>query len=278
MLKKRILTSICIIPILGVIIWFGEPYFTIFIAIIGLVAFIEFCRMTNLIKDKLLTVFGVIWTLLFVGIRSPKLNSLIQPYISLDLLIPLIITSGMAISLFILLARKQKQGAFIDWAWTFAGILYVSWLLSYLVALRGLDNGRSWIFLAIFTTFGTDSTAFFVGSIMGKHKLAPTVSPKKTWEGAIGGLLGAVAVSLLFLLPTPVQLNAYLDWWQLVILALLISIFGQLGDLVESLLKRNTNVKDSGKLFPGHGGALDRIDSVVFAVVVVYYWVLWLIH
>ena len=78
-------------------------------------------------------------------------------------------------------------------------------------------------------------------------------------------------MSLLFLLPTPVQLTAYLNWWQLIIIGLLVSIFGQLGDLVESLFKRNTGVKDSGNIFPGHGGMLDRMDSIVFAVIVVYY-------
>jgi phosphatidate cytidylyltransferase len=271
MLKERIITSACVMPLLGVIIWFGEPYFTILIAIVGLLAFIEFCRLTNVIKGKPLTVFGIIWTLLFIAIRNPQLQSLIEPCISLDLLFPLLITSGVAISLIILLMRKQKQGAFTDWAWTFAGILYVGWLLSSLVALRGLDNGRSWAFLAIFATFGTDSAAFFIGKAIGKHKLAPSISPKKTWEGSIAGLFGAVAVSLLFLLPTPVRLNDYLNWWQIIILGLLISVFGQLGDLVESLLKRNTGVKDSGNFFPGHGGFLDRIDSIVFAVVLVYY-------
>ena len=80
-----------------------------------------------------------------------------------------------------------------------------------------------------------------------------------------------MAVSLLFLLPTPLKLTAYLNWWQLIIVGLLISVFGQLGDLIESLLKRNTGVKDSGNIFPGHGGMLDRMDSIVFAGVVVYY-------
>jgi phosphatidate cytidylyltransferase len=151
-------------------------------------------------------------------------------------------------------------------------------LLSYLVALRSLDGGRSWVFLAIFATFGSDSAAFLIGKTIGKNKLAPVVSPNKTWEGSIGGLLGAVIISLFFLLPTPVRLTAYVNWWQIIILGLMISVFGQLGDLVESLLKRNTGVKDSGNLFPGHGGMLDRMDSIVFAVVVVYYWVVWSIH
>jgi phosphatidate cytidylyltransferase len=274
MLKKRIITSACVIPILGVFIWFGEPYFTILVAVVGVLAFIEFSRLTNVIKDKSLTVFGVIWTLLLISFRNPKLQSMLEPYISLDSLLPSLITIGVAVSLIILLTRKQKQGAFTDWAWAFAGILYVGWFLSYLVALRGLDAGRSWAFLAILSTFGSDSAAFFIGKALGKHKLAPSISPKKTWEGSIAGLFGAVAVSLLFLLNTPVKLSGYLNWWQIIILGLLISVFGQLGDLVESLLKRNTGVKDSGNIFPGHGGMLDRMDSIVFAVIVIYYWVL----
>ncbi|MDD5289457.1 MAG: phosphatidate cytidylyltransferase [Dehalococcoidales bacterium] len=275
MLKNRIITAIWALPVLGVIIWFGEPYFTILFAIIGLLAVLEFYKLSRAIKAAPLTVFGGIWTLLFIAVRNPKLQSLIEPYVSFDLLIPLLITSGIAVSLIVLLTRRQKQSAFNDWAWTFAGILYVGWLLSYLVTLRGLNDGRSWVFLALFVTFGSDTAAYFVGRTTGKHKLAPAISPKKTWEGAIGGLLGAVIISLCFLLPTPVQLSAYLNWWQAVILGLLVSIFSQLGDLVESLLKRNAGAKDSGKLFPGHGGALDRLDSIVFAVVVVYYWVLY---
>jgi phosphatidate cytidylyltransferase len=234
-------------------------------------AFIEFSRLTNIIKGKRLTVFGAIWTMLFIVIRDPKLQTLLAPYFSLDLLVPLIITLGVAISLIILLTRRQKQGAFTDWAWTFAGIMYVGWLSSYLVAMRGLQDGKSWVFLAVLATFGSDSAAYFTGRLCGKHKLAPSISPGKTWEGSVGGLFGAAAVSLLFLLPTPLKLTAYLDWWQLILVGLMISIFGQLGDLVESLLKRNTGVKDSGNIFPGHGGMLDRLDSIVFAAIVVYY-------
>ena len=271
MLKNRIVTSAWAIPLLGVIIWFGEPYFTILIAIVGLLAAMEFYRLTKGLKAQPLTIFGVIWTILLIVIRNPTIHSWLASHIDVELLIPTIITFGMAVSLILLLTRKTKLGAFTDWAWTFAGILYIGLLLSYLVTLRGLDNGRSWVFLAIFATFGSDSAAYFVGKAIGKRKLAPDISPKKTWEGAIGGLVGAMAVSLLFLLPTPVQLTAYLNWWQIIIVGLLISVFGQLGDLVESLLKRNTGVKDSGNIFPGHGGMLDRMDSIVFAGVVVYY-------
>ena len=265
------MTSAWAIPLLGVIIWFGEPYFTIFISVVGLLAALEFYRLSKGAKAQPLTVFGIIWTILLIIVRDAWIRTQLAPYIDIELLAPNMITAGMAISLLLLLARKQKQGAFTDWSWTFAGIFYVGWLLSYLVALRGLDGGRSWLFLAILATFGSDSAAYFIGRLFGKQKLAPTISPKKTWEGAVGGLAGAAAVSLLFLLPTPLKLTAYLNWWQIIIVGLLISVFGQLGDLVESLFKRNTGVKDSGNIFPGHGGMLDRMDSIVFAVVLVYY-------
>jgi phosphatidate cytidylyltransferase len=271
MLKNRIVTTIWALPLVGIIIWFGEPYFTTFVAVVGLLAAIEFYRLTKGIKAQALTVFGIIWTILLILIRNPSIYARLSSYIDVEFIMPMIVTLGIAVSLVLLLGRKQKQGAFTDWSWTFAEILYVGWLLGYLVALRGLDNGRSWVFLAIFVTFGSDSTAYFIGSSFGKHKLAPTISPKKTWEGAIGGMAGAAAVSLLFLCVKPVQLTSYLNWWQLVIIALAISAVGLMGDLVESLFKRNTGVKDSGSIFPGHGGMLDRMDSIVFAVVLVYY-------
>jgi phosphatidate cytidylyltransferase len=271
MLKNRIVTTIWALPLLGIIIWFGEPYFTIFIAVVGLLAALEFFRLTKGIKAQSLTVFGIIWTILLILVRNPSIYSWLISYVDVESLMPMIVTLGMAVSLILLLGRKQKQGAFTDWSWTFAEILYVGWLLGYLVALRGLDNGRSWVFLAIFVTFGSDSAAYFIGRSFGKHKLAPTISPKKSWEGAVGGLAGAAAVSLLFLVIKPVQLTNYLNWWQIIVVGLLVSIFGQIGDLVESLFKRNTGAKDSGNIFPGHGGMLDRMDSIVFAVILVYY-------
>jgi phosphatidate cytidylyltransferase len=181
----------------------------------------------------------------------------------------------VVLSLIGLLSRRQKEGAFTSWAWTIAGILYVGWLLSHLVALRGLDAGRNWVFFALFTTWASDTTAFFIGRKLGRHKLAPNISPGKTWEGATGGILGAIIVSILFFTATPFHLP--LTYWQAIPLSILVSIFGQVGDLVESLLKRNMGVKDSGKLMPGHGGILDRMDSIIFAGIVVYYYVIWAI-
>ena len=152
------------------------------------------------------------------------------------------------------------------------------------------DAGRNLVFLALFTTFASDTTAFFAGRALGKHHLALSISPSKTWEGAIAGGLGAIIVSLLFVLAALLNLSPThwwqvillaiqldIQWWQAMLLGLLVSIFGQLGDLVESLFKRNMGIKESGRSIPGHGGFLDRIDSVVFAGIVVYYYVIWMI-
>ena len=263
MLKKRVITGLWGILLLAAIVWFGDPWFTILVAIWGLLAAFEFYKMAAVSRVPPLTYFGLIWTLLFI----------LSPHFDYDTLTPLLLTSAVILPLIWLLLRPQKEGAFAGWAWTTAGILYVGWLLSYLVALRGLDTGRDWVFFALFTTFASDTTAFFTGRAWGRHRLAPNISPGKTWEGAIAGVFGAIVVSLVLVMLLSLPLN----YWQAVLLGLAVSIFGQLGDLVESLFKRNMGVKESGKSMPGHGGFLDRMDSVAFAGVVVYYYVIWAI-
>ena len=267
MLKKRVIIAICGIPLLVVAVWFDQPlpWFTILVAIWGLLAAFEFYKMVSIAKVPPLTYFGLIWALLFI----------LSPHFGYVTITPLLLTSAVILPLIWFIYRPQKD-AFASWAWTIAGILYLGWLLSHFVALRGLDLGRNWVFLAMFATFASDTTAFFIGRKFGRHKLAPNISPSKTWEGAIAGVFGAIVISLLFTIPMPLGLP--LNYGQAILLGLLVSIFGQFGDLMESLLKRNMGAKDSSQLLPGHGGFLDRIDSVVFAGVVVYYYAIWVIQ
>ncbi len=262
MLKQRFLTVLIILPLVVVAVWFSEPlpWFTILVAIWGVLAALEFYSMVKTPKVLPLTGFGLLWTLLFI----------LSPHFDYAYLNQLLLTSAVVLPSVWLLVRRQKEGAFLSWAWTIAGILFIGWLLSHLVALRGLDSGRDWVFFALFTTFASDSTAFLTGRVWGRHHLAPTISPGKTWEGAIGGVLGAIIVGLLLVK----LLNLPLSYAQALPLALAVSVFGQAGDLVESLFKRNMGVKDSGRAMPGHGGFLDRIDSIVFTGVVVYYYVI----
>jgi phosphatidate cytidylyltransferase len=282
MLKKRVITALWGIPLVVAAVWFDTPipWFVILAAVLGILAVFEFYRITGVFKTLPLVVFGMVWTLLFI----------IRPYYPEQLPLHLLLVSAVALSLIMLVFLSKKEGLFTSWAWMLGGMLYVGWLLSYIVALRlepgtnpstslGInafpEAGRYFVLLALLATFGSDTAAYFVGKALGKHKLAPAISPGKTWEGAIAGVIGSIIVSLLFTFNSPWQLP--LNWWQAILLGVAISVLGQLGDLAESLLKRNCEVKDSGGLMPGHGGLLDRMDSVLFAGVVVYLWYIYIL-
>jgi len=262
MLKKRLITALWGIPLLIIVIWFSEPeysfpLFTLFIAIWGMLASFEFYKITSISRILPLIISGIILVVLFI-IR-PHFNSV--PYY------PIILAAAFVLPMVLLFIRRKEEEIINTWSWTVAGILYVGLLLSYLVDLR-LEAGRNWVFLAILATFGSDTMAYFVGRAFGRHKMAPRISPNKTWEGAAAGIVGAICISLLFTISWGLQLP--INYWQAVLLGVLISVFGQIGDLLESALKRYAGVKESGSLMPGHGGLLDRMDSVVFAGVVVY--------
>jgi|WetSurMetagenome_2_1015567.scaffolds.fasta_scaffold196832_2 phosphatidate cytidylyltransferase len=266
--RNRIITSLICIPIVVALVWFDTPipWFTLLAAGWGLGGLYEFYSLVRRSKGvSPLVVFGMLWSLLLI--ISPHIDHI--PHFNGIPSSSFLLTVGVIVSLLILLWRSGKEQAFSAWAWTVAGILYIGWLLSNFVALRNLEDGRGWVFMAILCTFASDSSAYFIGRALGKHKIAPYISPKKSWEGTIAGIAGAVISStiLAYLFQLPVS------YWQVIILGFLISVLGQLGDLVKSLFKRNVAVKDSGNVLPGHGGFLDRMDSLAFAGLIVYYFV-----
>lgn len=158
---------------------------------------------------------------------------------------------------------KQVGPLFLAW-------LYWGFLPSHIILLRASGQGLSWLLVAVSCTWATDIGAYLIGSAWGRHKLAPAISPHKSVEGALGGLLSSVAVALV--LGRLLNLPMGVLWW----MGAVIAFSGEVGDLVESAVKREANIKDSGRLLPGHGGILDRFDSLVFVVPVVYYLVTWL--
>lgn len=272
MLKRRTISSVWIASLVIIAIWFGDPGYTILIAITGIIAVHEFYKMIHGIKVQPLTYFGITITVLLILSRNQDIQLLVNPFLNTSIVTPIIALCAIVIPIIWLFRNASREEAIARWLWTIVGIFYVGWLLSLLVELRSFEDGRNWVLLAVFITFASDTAAFFVGRKFGKNKLAPSISPSKTWEGASGGVVAAAAISSLFILPTPFSLQ--LTYWQVIPLAILVSIVGQLGDLLESFIKRITGVKDSGTLIPGHGGILDRLDSIMFAGLVVYCFVL----
>ena len=172
---------------------------------------------------------------------------------------------------FVFLFRiRSIETAAHEVAFALLAFLYIPFLLMHLVLLRQTDFGVQWLFVIMLIVMTNDSAAYYTGSAFGKNRLYPLVSPKKSIEGAVGGLVGSLGGTMLAKFTFFPQLS-FLD---AVVTALVIGMVGQAGDLFESLLKRSFGVKDSGSLIPGHGGVLDRLDSILFAAPITYYYVL----
>ena len=265
MLMKRTVTAALLLILVIIVLWANGsvPWFAIGGSVAVVFGLYEFYRMVITSgKGKPAVWLGIVLALLFI----------FQPLTRWSNDGGILITASVILPLLLVTMRPNREGACSSWAFTLAGILYLGWIASRYVALIQMPHGRDWVTLALFSTFACDSSAYFVGRAFGRHKMAPGISPGKTWEGAAGGVAGTVIVGLgiawIFKLPIAA--------WQTVLLSIGISIFAQTGDLVESLFKRNMGAKDSGNALPGHGGVLDRIDSVIFTGLVVYYFVLWL--
>jgi phosphatidate cytidylyltransferase len=207
----------------------------------------------------------------------------LRPFSTVDLT-GLALSLGVALTLTYELIPRDRSTSLTSWAFTFAGASYVGWLLSAFILLHqletplrggplsglGLPSGAAWVMLVLAITWIQDSAAFFVGRSLGRTQMAPLLSPKKSWEGFVGGLVASLltAVAAVPILGLPI------GYLQAGLIGLAAGVAGPLGDLGESLIKRQVGVKDSGDLIPGHGGILDRIDSLLFTAPVVYYGVL----
>lgn len=271
MLRTRVISAIILLPIVLLLAYLGGIPWLMAILVAGIIAWLE---MTRLLQRDTLTYYP--W-LGFVFI--PLLIA--AAYVRSARLLPLsgILAGGADLPLFLLVTLiivSLTQALFdrhdhptTNWALTVSGIAYLGLLLSTFVTLRERPNGLWWVLLAFSLTWIIDAAAYFVGRSFGKHKWWPRLSPNKTWEGLIAGsVAGIIAAPLLgmwWLRLSP--------WWGL-LLGVLAVIAAPLGDLAVSLFKRMANTKDSGNLIPGHGGILDRLDSLLFIFPVVTYFAL----
>jgi phosphatidate cytidylyltransferase len=148
--------------------------------------------------------------------------------------------------------------------------IFLFYSISHIILIALLGEGIKWLYLIIFSVFSSDSGAYFIGKMFGKNKMVPQISPNKTWEGAIGGMIFCLAATILISTYFDLPINITNQ----IVLGFIISILAQIGDITESALKRLSGVKDSGTVLPGHGGFLDRIDSFIFVLPVTYYWII----
>ncbi|HUS89747.1 MAG TPA: phosphatidate cytidylyltransferase [Desulfosporosinus sp.] len=252
---KRTISALIGAPLFLGLIYLGGHYTAFLVAVLTLLALREFMQIGEQMGMrawfKLTTLVTVVWLIsLLLGGAEWML-----PVLVFWLLIGL----GR-------LALTYPRTSLSEANFNLLAVLYSVVLLSHLYLLRQLPNGLEWTFLTIFLVWATDIGAYLIGKQFGSHLLAPQVSPKKTVEGSLGGLLFSIAVALVFW-----HIVGGATWIMYIILAVIIGISAQIGDLFESALKRSAGVKDSGKLIPGHGGILDRFDSLIFALPLVYY-------
>ena len=254
-MAQRVISALIGAPLLLVITWLGGIYLAVTILLLALLALREFLnigKQAKLVSDTALTVFFcALWLILFlIGYTQ--------------WLLPLGII--WFIIVFARYAFYYPDISYAQASYTFLSLVYPVALFTYLYFLRELPHGFLWCIYVFITVWITDTGAFLAGNTFGKRKLAPRVSPNKSIEGAIGGLLSALLAGFFFSMWT--QLGSIPV---ILILSLITSIVAQTGDLFESALKRSAGVKDSGNLIPGHGGVLDRFDSFLFAIPLVYF-------
>jgi phosphatidate cytidylyltransferase len=258
---RRWITALVLIGgVAPIAFWGGIWLFFLLVGLVVVLCQLEFLRIAGQTPA-----LGVRATIILVALFMPGAAVL---WGERGLLIAL--TSSLILWMALeMLFRKELDGVLSTLGTRMLGYLYAALLPSYFVLLRKLPDGIDWILLTVTITAVGDTTAYYVGSLWGRRKLMPRISPHKTVEGALAGLLGnmigAVAYGLVFF---PEQLAP-----KVLLLALLVGVAGQLGDLSESMLKRAVGVKDSSGILPGHGGILDRLDSLLFSVPVVFYWV-----
>lgn len=274
-MTSRIATAAVGIPLLALVIWAGPPLFSFLVAVAAAIGALELCHMARERGRSPMAAATAVWAVALVGgahfVASDSTDRAALPALTVTLAI---VAAGALVSGVWMLLRSRQGVGPADWAVTAGAALYAGVLLSYAPLIWGLDQGREWVFLAIGVIFAADTAAFVVGKSVGRRPMAPRVSPGKTWAGSLGGLLGAVVACVAF--------TALLDLGVAVALAValgaLMAVVGQLGDLAQSRVKRAAGVKDSGWLVPGHGGLLDRLDSIVFNLPLMYYFVMWVIQ
>ena len=270
---RRTLTALGLAAVgLPAIIFGGVFYFLVIVIILAGSAW-EYVRMFRAVHyqpDQIITIGGV---LLLVTARFFFSQAAIPLFVLIVLL---------AMGVHIIAYERGRDQAPLDFAVTVAGVVYLGWLGSYLLDLRQLPQGGWWLMIVLPIIWAGDTGAYAIGSAYGRHKMTPRLSPKKSWEGYFAGLFTSILVGAFFSYAfsslSPAPLGGLITPLQGGFLGLVIGALAPLGDLGESMFKRQGGLKDSSNIFPGHGGFFDRIDSWIWGAVlgyfIVQFWIL----
>jgi phosphatidate cytidylyltransferase len=263
MLRTRVLSAAVLIPLVAGLTYAGGWLLT---GALFLVAVRSAYELFQLMEEAgyrpILGSTALVMALLLIVARFSDLN-----------LLGLVLAAAVMITLIWQLLRPPEGHPTQSWALTLGAALWLGWLISYFVQLRdlspafGLGIGTRWLVLMFLVTWINDSAAYFVGKAIGRHPCCPYLSPKKTWEGTIGGWFGGVAATVLL-----GYWLVNLPWLHGLALGALVATVAPFGDLAKSMVKRQMGVKDFSALIPGHGGMFDRIDSLLFVAPLVYYY------
>ncbi len=287
---KRVLTAAVLIPVVLLLV-FKAPLWLFALAVAGIVV-LSLHEYLNVIKGYGIDPIGwltytsavLIIFLLVIG-REPQL----MRFQWLARFLPVVIFLPMIFGIPLVFRRNMHMVFPAAGASAFA-VLYLALSLGLLIPLRQGPDSKFLVLFALFSVWAGDTAAYYVGRNLGRHKLAPVVSPKKTWEGAIASVVASVIVAVLLFhfrdplnalfagepalhaFPAPPENSRAFSLVTVIALGVIANVAAQFGDLFESVLKRGANIKDSGSLLPGHGGILDRIDALLFAIPVVWYY------
>lgn len=268
MLRNRLIVVIVLIPIGVGFVALGGIAYTAFITLLLGIAAWEYWRLFSVNGD-----YSPSALVLVGGVILLAISRYWWEFEHSHLILSILVLGCMGAH--IAACSRGCTTPALDFTITLSGLFYIGWMGAYLISLRLLPDGLWWVMLAIPTIAMGDAGAFFIGRSFGKHKLAPRISPNKTVEGYLGGVFFATLGGLLFSWLWGMR-SPLISPLHGIILGIALGLFAPLGDLGESMLKRQFNVKDTGRLLPGHGGILDRLDSWLWGAAISYYLILWL--
>ena len=268
MLSQRVKAALIFVPLVLILIYFGGWVFNLFILAVLLIAAMEFSRLFTRMG------YPTSLTLILLGVALFILHRWVFNNQHLDILLSFLLFLAVIIALIQYESGKEDPG--ISFVINLGIILYLGWGGSFFIPFRALPNGRGWMLTALPVTWLADMGAYFLGRWLGQSKMAPRLSPGKTWAGLAGGVVTAIISGVLLILLWRALgfLPSATPLWQGALMGLVLSTLTPLGDLLISLFKRTAGAKDTGKIIPGHGGILDRIDTWLWGAMLGYYLVL----